>query len=411
VSIVGHDNFDMVTTPVSMLFPPIDPNEQFRARRAAMRRRKQLRRAALFAAALCGVVLVGAGAQFVGGDRAAVVTNEIPDASLLAASSDGPRTLPLEVRGVHVTMGLASLEGKLEEYVDLEREGLTTIELDVKEENGRVGFSRGAPALAKAIGAAHSFYESRSAARLVHSRGLYLVGRIVVFEDPVLASARPDLAVRRSDGSVWRDAAGLGWANPYDRRVWKYNADLAVAAAKAGFDEILFDYVRFPSDGDVGAGIYRNPARLAKGEAVPSFLRYARARLAPLGVRMSAAVFGLSAARDLGIGQIPKRIAPNVDAVYAMTYPSLFGPGEFALTDPSATPGATVAEALKRFRRALRKTDALLLTWVQDWTFTRPYGLDEVRAQIEAARLAGAKGFLLWNAEGVYTDGALAPPQ
>jgi hypothetical protein len=410
VAIFEGGNCDIVPAPVSMLFPPIDPNEQFRARRAATRRRKRLRRAALFGTALAGIVLVGAGAQVVGGDRQPAATDTaVPDAALLAASPDGPRSLPLEVRGVHVTMGLASLAGKLEEYVDLEREGLTAIELDVKEENGRIGFRRGAPSLARSIGAAQTFYDARRAARLVHSRGLYLVGRIVVFEDPILALARPDLAVRRSDGSVWRDSAGLGWANPYDRRVWKYNVDLAIAAAQAGFDEILFDYVRFPSDGDVAAGIYRNPSKLAKIDAVSAFLRYAGNRLEPLGVRMSAAVFGLSAARDLGIGQIPKRIAPHVDAVYAMTYPSLFGPGEFALTDPSATPGATVSEALVRFKRALRKTDALLLTWVQDFSFTRSYELEDVRAQVEAARLAGAKGFMLWNAEGVYTDGALAP--
>jgi hypothetical protein len=394
-----------------MLFPPIDPNERFRARRAAMRRRKRLRHAALFAAALAGVALVGAGAQFVGGDGEGVAGLGTPraDPELLGASSDGPRSLPVEVRGVHVTMGLASLEGKLEEYADLQREGLTAIELDVKEENGKVGFTRGAPRLARTIGAAQAFYDARLAARLVHSRGLYLVGRIVVFEDPILAAARPELAVRRSDRSVWRDAAGLGWANPYDRRVWKYNVDIAVAAAQAGFDEILFDYVRFPSDGDVAATVYRNPSHIRKVDAVPAFLRYAGRRLEPLGVRMSAAVFGLSAARDLGIGQLPKRIAPHVDAVYAMTYPSLFGPGEFALTDPGATPGATVAEALARFRRAVRGSDALLLTWVQDWSFEHPYGLDEVRAQVDAARLAGTKGFLLWNAEGVYTEGALAP--
>jgi hypothetical protein len=93
-----------------------------------------------------------------------------------------------------------------------------------------------------------------------------------------------------------------------------------------------------------------------------------------------------------------------------MTYPSLFGPGELGLVDPSASPGATVARALKRFRAAVRGTDALLLSWVQDFSFSRSYGVDEVQAQIYSARLAGTKGYLLWNASGVYTDGALTPP-
>ncbi len=393
-----------------MLFPPIDPNEQFRARRAAVRRRKQLRRGALIGAVLVGVVLLGAGAQFVGGTGAQTPENQQAAEAFGAAAPAGTRPLPLELRGVHVTIGLASLPGKLEEYVDLERDGMTALELDVKDENGQVGFTRPAMRLASATGAARPYYDARRAARLAHERGLYLVGRVVVFEDPILSAARPHLAVRRSDGSVWRDGAGLGWTNPYDRRVWKYNADVAVAAAKAGFDEILFDYVRFPSDGDVASATYANPREMRKHDAVPAFLRYASRRLEPFGVRISAAVFGLSAARDLGIGQIPRRMAPSLDAVHAMTYPSLFGPGELALADPSAAPGATVSLALRHFRRAVRGRDTLLVTWVQDFSFERQYGIDEVRAQIKASRLAGTKGYFLWNAEGVYTDGALSPP-
>jgi hypothetical protein len=392
-----------------MLFPPIDPNERFRERRAAVRRRKRLRRGAAVATVLIAVLLLGMGAQFVGTQQGGAPVADL--ATLASSPSSGPRTLPIELRGVHVTIGLASLPGKLDEYLDLEEEGLTALELDVKDENGEIGFvSRGMPRLAVSSGAARDYYDARAAARRVHARGVYLIGRIVVFEDPVLSQARPELAVRRSDGSVWRDAAGLGWTNPYDKRVWDYNVDVAVAAARAGFDEVMFDYVRFPSDGDVESAVYQNESSLTKREAVPAFLRYARSRLEPFGVRISAAVFGLSAARDLGIGQLPRKMAPYVDTVYAMAYPSLFGAGELGLQDPSLAPGATVSRALRRFELALRGRDALVVPWVQDFSFSVPYGLDEVRAQIEAARIAGAKGYMLWNAEGLYTDGALAPP-
>ena len=236
-----------------------------------------------------------------------------------------------------MTMALASLPGKLEEYVDLERDGLTAIELDIKDENGEVGFADGAPALARKVGAARDFYSAKDAAKLVHGRGLYLIGRIVVFEDPVLSHARPDLAVLRSSGSVWEDSAGLGWTNPYDRRVWDYNVDIAEAAARGGFDEIMFDYVRFPSDGDVSSAVYRNRGGLKRGDAIPAFVEYAARRLESLGVRVSAAVFGLSAARDMGIGQIPRRMSPDLHAVYAMTYPSLFGA---CSSSASSTPSA-----------------------------------------------------------------------
>jgi len=393
-----------------MLFPPIDPNERFRGRRAAVRRRKRRQRAALVGALLAVVAALGLGAQLVsdGADRAPGQSTRSAEAA--PASGSGPRPLPVEIRGVHVTMGLASLPGKLEEYVDLERDGLTAIELDIKDENGQVGFTASSLKLAQTVGATRDFYDAHDAARLVHERGLYLIGRIVTFEDPVLSHGRSDLAVRRSDGSVWEDSAGLGWTNPYDRRVWEYNVDIAIAAAKAGFDEIMFDYVRFPSDGDVAGAVYSNRAGMRKNDAAPAFVRYAKDRLEPLGVRVSAAVFGLSAMRDMGIGQIPRRMAPHLDAVYAMTYPSLFGDGELGLADPGASPGATVSRALRRFNRALQGRDALLLPWVQDFSFTTPYGVDEVRAQIYAARLAGAKGYLIWNASGVYTDGTLTPP-
>jgi hypothetical protein len=391
-----------------MLFPPIDPNERFRERRASARRRKRLRRSGAFAAGLVLVAVLGVGARFVGTtDDGRPSVAQL--ATLATAPTEGPKTLPIELRGVHVTMGLASLPGKLDEYLDLEHDGLTALELDVKDENGQVGFIPSAVPLASRVGAARDFYSAREVARRVHERGLFLVGRVVVFEDPVLSRGRPDLAIRRADGSVWRDGAGLGWTNPYDRRVWKYNVDLAIAAARSGFDEIMFDYVRFPSDGDVDAAVYRNPRQMAKRDAVPAFLRYAKQRLDRYDVRIAAAVFGLSGARDLGIGQLPKRMAPYLDTVYAMTYPSLFGPGELGLEDPSMSPGATVARALRRFELALRGQDALIVPWVQDFSFTVPYGLEEVRAQIEAARLSGAKGYMLWNAEGVYTTGALEP--
>lgn len=357
---------------------------------------------------LFAVLLLGMGAQFV--DTETSVEPQADLATLAGKPTSGPRTLPIEIRGVHVTMGLASLPGKIDEYLDLERDGLTALELDVKDENGEIGFiSSSMPREAVSSGAARAYYDAPQVARRVNARGVYLIGRVVLFEDPMLSNARPDLAIQRSGGSVWRDAAGLGWTNPYDKRVWKYNVDVAVAAAKAGFDEIMFDYVRFPSDGDVDAALYRNRGPLTKREAVPAFLKYAKNRLDSYDVRISAAVFGLSAARDLGIGQIPRQMAPYLDTVYAMTYPSLFGPGELGLQDPGATPGATVARALRRFELTLRGRDVHIVPWVQDFSFAVPYDLDKVRAQIYAARIMGAKGYLLWNAEGVYTDGALTP--
>jgi hypothetical protein len=390
-----------------MLFEPLEPNERFRARREAARRRKRRRRSAAVGILLTGVLGLAAGAKVVTGDEQLAQGAKKPAKPKPAWPQ--PRALPDEVRGIHVTMALASLDGKFEEYLDLTSEGLNTIELDVKDENGEVGFVPSAVPLATQVGAAKPYYRPRQLADAAHARGVYLIGRVVMFEDPRLSEGRPDLAIHNADGSVWRNHAGLGWTNPYDRRVWDYNVSIAEVAARAGFDEIQFDYVRFPTDGDVENVVYPGRTATPPGWVIAEFVNYAARRLKPLGVRVSTDLFGLAATRDLGIGQVPRRLSKYVDAVYPMVYPSHFGPGEYRLEDPNASPGETVQFALSHFRRELRPGKAMLIPWLQDFSYGRTYGLAEVQAQIAAARQLGAKGYLLWNPSGVYTPGALAP--
>jgi hypothetical protein len=306
-------------------------------------------------------------------------------------------------------MALASIPGKLAEYLELKSVGLNTIELDVKDENGEVGFvSRQEIPLAAEIGASQAYYDPGTVARAVHAKGIYLIGRVVVFEDPILGEKRPGMAIKRTDGSVWRNNGGLAWSNQYDKRVWKYNVDIAAVAARAGFDEIQFDYVRFPSDGDLSVVSYPGARAEPKSKTIADFLAYAARRLRPLGVRISADLFGLAATRDLGIGQAPSRIARVVDAVYPMVYPSHFAAGEYGMPDPNADPGRTVAFALADFRRQMAGRKARLIPWLQDFSLGRTYSIDDVRAQILAAREARSRGFMLWNAGGVYTADALA---
>lgn len=317
------------------------------------------------------------------------------------------RTHPAQIRGVHVTMGLAGLPGKIGQYVSLRAYGVNTLEVDVKDENGKVGFvTPEVPKLARQIGAAQPYYDVASVVQKVHEAGMYLIGRVVMFEDPTLSAARPDLAVLRPDGSRWLNNSGLGWVNPYDKRVWQYDVGIAEAAARAGFDEIQFDYVRFPSDGDLSQIVYRGKRAEPKGTTIASFLRYASTRLHALDVRVSADVFGLAATHDLGIGQVPKRIAPYLDAIYPMVYPSHFSPGEYNIADPDAYPGRTVARSLLDFRRQV-KGKTTIVPWLQDFSLAHPYGLIEVTDQIAAARRQHTGGYLLWNPEGVYTLEAL----
>ena len=386
-----------------------DPNERFRQRRTAARRRKYLlRRTVALVALIVVAALIALGATVVAGHGSS--GHKSSDAEPKSAKPHEKavqRTpLPAEVRGVHVTMALANEPGKLDEYLRIP--GLTALELDVKDENGKVGFLLPAASLARKVGASQPYYKAGVVAGKARKAGIYLIGRVVVFEDPTLTAARPDMAIQHSDGSVWTNNAGLGWANPYDKRVWDYVVGIGEAAAKAGFDEIQFDYVRFPSDGPIESAVFPNKSAEPMGWTIARFAHYAARRLHPLGVRVSVDVFGLSATHDLGIGQVPGRLAKYVDAVYPMTYPSHYNPGEFNLPDPSASPGETVAFSLRDFRNAMIGRKAMLIPWLEDFSLTsahRPPG--EVEAQIEAARRYHAKGFLLWNPEGVYTEQVL----
>ena len=389
----------------------IDPSERFRERRRRARRRRRIRRLVGFAVLTGAVVALALNARFIGGGEEPARTQAATEAATTAAKeAEAPSQVPDEIRGVHMTIGLASIDGKLEEFIGYKRHGLNTIELDVKDENGTIGFLSPAVPLAREVGAqASRYYNARAAAREIHRAGLYLIGRVVVFQDPTLVEARPDLGIQNRAGGVWKTTAGAAWANPYDRRVWEYNVDVAEAAARAGFDEVMFDYVRFPTDGPLDLAVYPGRRPEPRWQTIASFVEYATKRLKPLGVRVSAALFGLAATRELGIGQRPRLLGKYLDTIYPMVYPSHYNSGEYDIPDPDAEPGRTVSFSLLDYRQKLEGRDARIVPWLQDFSLGRTYALADVEQQIEAARRAGTAGFLLWNAGGVYTTAALRP--
>jgi hypothetical protein len=389
-----------------------DPNDRFRSRRQQARRRRAMRRITAVAILVTAAAVAGLGATTLtgGGDGGATEASQPQAPKKAAPKKPTPRPAPEEIRGVHVTMALMTLPGKFDEYLSMTRYGLNTIQLDVKDENGEVAFRSPYAPLARRLGIAQSYYRPKQVARKVHSKGLYLVARVVVFEDPSLTQKRPDMAIQRRGGGVWTNHGGLGWSNQYDERVWDYNVDIAESAARAGFDEVMFDYVRFPTDGPMEEAVWPRKVNERKGVTIARFLEYARERLSPLGVRVSAAVFGLAATRDLGIGQRPHLLGPHLDAIYPMVYPSHYGPGEYGIQDPNGNPGAVVTMSLRHFRRALMGLDTKIVPWLQDFSYGRTYTLADVQAQVEASRRLRTGGFLLWNAGGVYQPEALAAP-
>ena len=326
------------------------------------------------------------------------------------APRPGPKRMPepAEVRGVHITHYLAGDDRQMQRFYRSagRRDGLNAIQVDIKDEAGVVGFDAGVP-LARRVGAVQRLYNPRRVARDAHRAGLYVIGRVVMFEDPIASVGDPTLAIRTRGGGVWKNRAGLGWTNPYNRRVWQYGIDLARAAGRAGFDEIQFDYVRFPTDGDISSAVFRPKRKEPYAKTIGTFLRTATAALHADGLKVSADLFGLAATRDLHIGQLPRTLRNVLDAVSPMAYPSHYGPGEYGIPNPDAAPARTMTATLRDWRAKLRGGTAKLRPWIQDFSLGVRYGTPQVKAQIKAVRAATKAGFLIWNAGVVYSPGVL----
>ena len=295
---------------------------------------------------------------------------------------------------------------------------LNAVVIDVKGDRGFIPYETRAP-LAREAGAVGSVRLPDVEGMLARLRdgGIYTIARVVVFKDDVLARHRPDWALL--DGRTqrpWRDNEGLAWVDPFRDEAWDYAIAVAREAALKGFQEIQFDYLRFPSDGALGAIRYsRVNSQEARLAAVAAFLQRSRAQLAGLGVSMAVDVFGYTAfnTNDTNIGQRIEDLAPLVDVLCPMAYPSAYHRGIRGHANPVAHPYEVVLETVRLTRQRALRAPAQVRPWIQDfrdYAFDhRPFGVAEVRSQIQAAQDAGASGWMLWNPRNVYTAGALRP--
>lgn len=249
----------------------------------------------------------------------------------------------------------------------------------------------------------------------MQEHGIYTIARHVVFKDSLVAERRSHLAVTHNvTGEVWRDMNGVAWVNPMIHTLWDANIELAVELADLGFDEIQYDYVRFPTDGDLSTmdfGLeFNEENRVA---AISKFLEQSHNALRPTGAKLSADVFGFTALvpDDLGIGQDITELAPYLDYISPMVYPSHFPDGSMGLEgQPNNFPYETIELSMSAGKSQLGSA-LQLRPWLQDFDYWDmiPYGVKEVRAQIDAANDVGTSGWMLWDPDNVYTAGALGP--
>lgn len=329
------------------------------------------------------------------------------------AGAEPARTV---VKGIYLNPFTAGHPDRLQPILDLlERTELNSVVVDVKDDHGYMTFPVADPTAVPAGTVRAQIADMAHLIDELRSRRIYSIARVVSFKDGVVTRFHPEWAAVHVDGGLWRDSAGMTWLDPYNAQSWSYLVSIARAAARAGFDEIQFDYVRFPSDGDLDTIQYPAKDQRSRRQVIAEFLAYARRELQPLDVRVSADVFGLvtSFPDDMGVGQRLEEIGATVDYVSPMLYPSHYTPGNLGLANPNAMPYDTVYRSLQdakgRLVTAGLAETAMIRPWLQDFSMGHAYGPDEVRSQIRATYDAGYSEWMLWNAASQYTEPALTP--
>ncbi len=338
------------------------------------------------------------------------------------AAGTSPLTIslrPMIIKAAYLTyygVGDRGIRNRVLELLD--QTELNGVVIDVKGDRGWIPYRTQLPLALKA-GAQGPVIIKEFDQMLAElkAKGIYTVARIVVFKDNVLAHHRPDLAVIDTrTGQPWLDNEGLAWVDPFREEVWDYAISIAREAAEKGFDEIQFDYVRFPTDGKLGLARYARPnTRETRLPAVMGFLARARKELAPTGVFVAADIFGYTAfnENDTDIGQRVEELAPYLDYLSPMVYPSGYHLGIPGYRNPVDHPYEVVFESVKHLRKRTANLPIKIRPWIQDfrdYAFDRrPFGVMQVQAQAKGARDAGAAGWMLWNPRNNYTTSALQP--
>ena len=328
------------------------------------------------------------------------------------------RLKPQVVKSIYLSFYTVAWEERREHLLDLvDKTELNAVVMDVKSDQGLVNAALGVP-LAKESGAEVNLVKDMPGllARL-RAKNVYTIARIVVFKDKALASKRPDLAVKDSGtGRVYVDCEEQWWVDPYRREVWDYNIAIAERAAQLGFDEIQFDYIRFPSDCVRGSLVYSQESTAqSRMAAIEGFLAAASARLKPLGVFVGADTFGWTTVREdeMGIGQLIEGMVKHLDYLCPMVYPSTWGEGALGVDYPAAQPYEIVYRSLKRGMERVGTLPTLRIRpWLQDFHDYNArklrYAAWEIDQQRRAAEATNTLGWMLWNAGATYTEGALA---
>jgi len=349
-------------------------------------------------------ILVG---SFLTAFSLAIKINEKPDEVVVETSKKPDQ---IEAKGIYLTAYSAGSPKKLDEMIDLiEKTELNAVVIDTKDYSGKVLYDSNIEIVNELNLENNQVGDLKAVINKLHEKGIYVIARQTVFQDPILAEKKPEWAIKRAGGSLWRDYKGLAWVDPTMQEVWKYNIDIAKESIAFGFDEINFDYVRFPSDGNTRTAIYNDLGDKQKYDVMRGFYTFLGEELKDEPAWTSLDMFGfvMEYHNGLSIGQRLEDAVDYVDYISPMMYPSHYPSGHLGLANPAAYPAPVIENGMQKGAPYFEGKRAQARPWLQAFNIGATYDATRIRAQIDMVEKYSDAGWLLWNASNRYSSAGL----
>ena len=340
-----------------------------------------------------------------------------PDVPMVAPIVVTHIETPSVVKAVYISSWVAGSEKFRDNIINLiDKTELNSIVIDVKDSTGRISFHVDNPDLEKMGSVERRIPNIRALTDMLHKKNIYIIGRVSVFQDPYMAKARPDWAItKKSDGTVWKDKKGLSFLDPANKEVHDYIVNIAKSAYDEGFDEINFDYIRYPSDGNFKDINYHLKPGETRSDNIEKFFKYLSAEVKKeKNIPISADLFGLTTEvevnDDMGIGQVWEKALPYFDFLCPMVYPSHYPPGHAGFKNPAEHPYEVINEALIGAVAKTKKANSdknKIRPWLQDFDLGAIYTKELIQAEMKAVYDNGLESWMLWDPANIYTPSAL----
>ncbi len=326
----------------------------------------------------------------------------------IIAKTKSPQT---EVKALYLTAYSAGSPKKIDEIINLiDKTELNAVVIDIKDYSGKVLYDSQIKLVNDLKIDENRLGNVKALIKKLHDKNIYVMARQTVFQDPILAEKKPEWAIKNKSGKLWRDHKGLAWVDPSKKEVWSYNVAIAKEAIGYGFDEINFDYVRFPSDGDMSQAVYAI-GNEKKYEVMKRFYHFLNIKLTDEPAWVSLDMFGLVMEKkgedDMRIGQRIDDAVDEVDYISPMMYPSHYPSGHLGLSNPAAHPGTVFEHGMKLGMPKFEGKRAKVRPWIQAFNLGAVYDAEKIRAQINEIEKVTDAGWLVWNASNRYSASGL----